>query len=329
MYGLNGKTRARTEGDVSMRIEIDRRRLLAGLFGAAGAALWPRRVSGQRPAMRLILLGTGGGPRPKKTMSAPAYAIVIGDATYLVDCGDGVARQFVLAGVPLTSLRHIFITHHHSDHNADYGNVLLIAWASGLATRVDAWGPPPLEEMTRLFFQMNAFDIETRMADEGRRPLAPLVHAHERREGGLVFEDERVKVTAALVPHPPVTPAFAYRFDAPDRSIVFSGDTTRSDELVRLAKGADILVHEALYPPAVDRLVATVPNASTLRKHIIDSHTTIEDVGRVAEAAGVKTLVLSHLVPGEDPLVTDSTWLEAASAHFRGKVIVGRDLMEL
>lgn len=312
-----------------MRIDIDRRRMLAGLLGAAGAALWPRPLTGQRPATRLILLGTGGGPRPKKTMSAPAQAIVIGDVAYLVDCGDGVARQLVLAGVPLTSLRHILITHHHSDHNADYGNLLLLAWASGLRTRVDAWGPPPLAEMTRLFFQMSAFDMETRIADEGRQPLVPLVHAHERREGGLVFEDERVKVTAALVHHPPVTPAFAYRFDAPDRSIVFSGDTARSDNLVRLATGADILVHEALYLPAVDRLVATVPNASTLRQHLIDSHTAVEDVGRMAEAAGVKTLVLSHFVPSEDPEVTERTWQEAAKAHFRGTVIVGTDLLEL
>jgi ribonuclease BN (tRNA processing enzyme) len=143
------------------------------------------------------------------------------------------------------------------------------------------------------------------------------------------MQDDNVKVTAALVSHPPVAPAFAYRFDASDRSIVISGDTTRADSLIALAQGADVLVHEALYVPAVDRLVATVANASTLKKHIIESHTSAEDCGRVAEAAGVKTLVLSHLVPAEDPLVTEAMWIDAARAHFRGRVVLGRDLMEL
>ena len=110
---------------------------------------------------------------------------------------------------------------------------------------------------------------------------------------------------------------------------MISGDTARSDNLIRLARGADILVHEALYAPGVDRIVANVPNATTLKKHIIDSHTSVEDCGRVAEAAGVKTLVLSHLIPVNDPSVTEQTWIAAAKAHFRGTVIVGRDLMEL
>lgn len=120
-------------------------------------------------------------------------------------------------------------------------------------------GPPPLERMTKLFFEMNAYDIDTRIANEGRVPLAPLVRVHELSNGGLVMKDENVRVTATLVDHPPVVPAFAYRFDAADRSIVISGDTARSDNVVKLAQNADVLVHSALYVPAVDRLVARVP----------------------------------------------------------------------
>jgi ribonuclease BN (tRNA processing enzyme) len=278
---------------------------------------------------RLILLGTGGGPRPRKVSSAPAQVIVIDDVPYVVDCGNGVARQLVFADVPPATLRHVFLTHHHSDHNADYGNLFLLAWAAGLRTRVDAWGPPPLVEMTRLSFEMNAYDIATRIADEGRVPLAPLVHVHEITGPCVVLQDERVKVTAALVDHPPVVPAFAYRFDGPDRSIVISGDTNRCGALVKLAQGADVLVHEVLFVPAVDRLVARIPNAATLRKHLIASHTAVEDAGRVAAAAGVKTLVLSHFVPSDDPELTDSMWRDAARAHFSGEVVVGKDLMEI
>jgi ribonuclease BN (tRNA processing enzyme) len=308
---------------------MDRRTFLAGALGFAGAGLTPWRAAGQNSRTRLILLGTGGGPRPRKTTSASAQVILSNGTAYVIDCGDGVARQLVNAGVPLPNLRHIFLTHHHSDHNADYGNLLLLAWAAGLKTRVDAWGPPPLERMTRLFFDLNAYDIETRIADEGRVPLVPLLHPHELEQGGLVMKDDNVTVRAALVHHPPVSPAFAFRFDAPDRSIVISGDTARSDRLVELARGADVLVHEALYLPAVDRLVANVPNASTLKKHIVDSHTTAEDCGRVAQAAGVETLVLSHLVPGDDPAVTDEMWLGAARAHFKGRIVLGKDLMDI
>jgi ribonuclease BN (tRNA processing enzyme) len=278
---------------------------------------------------RLILLGTGGGPRPRKASSGSAQVIIINGLAYVVDCGDGVARQMAFVDVPLSTLRHVFVTHHHSDHNADYGNLIWLAWTAGLRTRVDTWGPPPLSKMTRLFFEMNKNDIDVRVANEGRVPLVPLVHVHELRGGGPVMRDENVKVTAALVDHPPVVPAFAYRFDTADRSIVISGDTVPSDNLVKLAAGAEMLVHSVMYPPAVDRLVARVPNAAALEASILAHQTSAEDAGRIAQSAGVKTLVLSHFVPPDDPEVTDQMWFEAARRHFRGTVIVGRDLMEL
>ena len=293
------------------------------------AGVMSSSASAQRPRMRLILLGSGGGPTPKKSVSAPAQVILVNDSAYVVDCGDGVARQLVLADVPLKSLRHIFITHHHSDHNADYGNLLLLSWASGLATRVDTWGAPPLTKMTELFLAMNAYDIDVRIRDEGRVALAPLIHPHELTQAGVVMQDDNVKVTATLVDHPLVAPAFAYRFDGPDRSIVISGDTARSDNLVKLARGADVLVHEAMWLPAIERILARDLNASRLKEHLLASHTAAEDCGRVAEAAGVKTLVLSHLVPGGDATITDEMWSNAARQHFKGRIIVGKDLMEI
>jgi ribonuclease BN (tRNA processing enzyme) len=278
---------------------------------------------------RLILLGTAGGPRPRTSRFPSAQVVLVDDTPYVVDCGNGVARQLVAAEVPLRAIRHVFITHHHSDHNADYGNVLLLAWTAGLQTPVDCWGPAPLIRMTAQFLALNAQDIEARMADEGRVPLAPLLRPHDLDRAGVVLDDGKVRVTTAMVDHPPFKTALAYRFDTPDRSIVISGDTKQSDALVRLAQGADVLVHEAIYPAAVERMIANVSNASTLKQSILGHHTAVEDVGRVAEAAGVKTLVLSHLVPAEDPAVTDAMWLEAARAHFRGTIIVGRDLLEV
>ena len=310
-----------------------RRQFTSGAGAAlALAALSPRLTLGQiQPSTRtrLILLGTAGGPRPRKSRASPAQVILVNNAAYVVDCGNGIAIQLVRAGVSLSTVRHVFITHQHSDHNADYGNLLLLAWESGLQNRVDTWGPPPLAHMTSLFFEMNAYDMKTRISDEGRVPLVPLVHPHEITESGVVTKDENVTVTSVLVEHPPVTPAFAYRFDAKDRSIVVSGDTKRSDALIRLARGADVLVHEVLYPSAIDRLVAPLPNAAALKKSILSHHTPAEDVGRVADAAGVKTLVLSHFVPAEDASLTDQMWIDAVRSTYKGRIIIGRDLLEI
>ena len=307
---------------------MERRAFLATLGAALGArALRPRTMQPART--RLILLGTGGGPRPRKDIAASAQVIVAGGRLYVVDCGDGVARQLVGAGLSLDTLANVFITHHHSDHNADYGNLLLLSWAVGLRTRVDTWGPPPIEQITRSFFEMNAYDIDVRMRDERHPPLVPLIHAHDVKAPGVVMKDANVTVTCAIVDHPLVVPALAYRFDAPDRSIVISGDTAPSDNLIRLARNADVLVHEALLPSAVDRITARLPSAAALKHHIIASHTSAEDCGRIAAAAGVKTLVLSHLVPPDDPLVTEQMWIDAARTHFTGRIVVGRDLMEI
>jgi ribonuclease BN (tRNA processing enzyme) len=297
----------------------------AALAGGCAAA---QEASSERRS-RLILLGTAGGPTPKPTRSAPAQAIIVGDACYVIDCGDGVARQLAIAGISFDTLRGVFITHHHSDHNADYGNLLLLGWAANLTQRVDTYGPPPLAQMTRQFLDLNAFDIATRVADEGRPPLEELIAPHEITGDGVVLRDQNVTVTAALVDHPPVAPAFAYRFDCPDRSIVISGDTRPSANLVRLARGADILVHEVMYLPALERLIASEPNAPRLREHLLASHTTTEQVGRIASEAGVGTLVLSHMVPGGDTSLTDDIWREAVRPYFSGNIVVGSDLMEL
>ena len=116
-----------------MSSDTGSRLLATTVAGAVAARFRSARAQGDRT--RLILLGTGGGPRPRKTSSASAQVIVRNNAAYVIDCGDGVARQLVSAGVPLVSLRHVFITHQHSDHNADYGNLIWLAWA-----KIHTWG---------------------------------------------------------------------------------------------------------------------------------------------------------------------------------------------
>jgi ribonuclease BN (tRNA processing enzyme) len=306
-----------------------RRRFVVSAAALAAAAISPR-VFAQAPRTRLVLLGTGGGPRiTAKGRAKPATLIVVDEVPYVVDCGDGVALQLVRAGVALDALRYVFITHHHSDHNLDYGNLIYAGWAAGLRTPVDAYGPPPLKGVTEAYWQLNRFDIETRIADEGRIDLRKLVTAHEFSEPGPVMQNADVRVSAARVRHPPIREAYAYRFDCADRSIVISGDTTYSPELIALAKGADVLVSEAMHLAGLENLLKKVPNAATLREHLLASHIVTEDLGKLAAEAGVKTLVLSHLVPGDDPSISDAMWTEGVRKHYGGPVVVGRDLLEL
>jgi len=309
-------------------VRVSRRTFLRGASALAAASAVPGFAQGAKT--RLVLLGTGGGPRvTAKGRGKPGNLLVAGGVPYVIDCGEGVALALVRAGVALDALRYVFVTHHHSDHNLDYGNLLYDGWAAGLRTPVDAYGPPPIRAITEAYWQMNRFDIETRIADEGRVDLRKLVTAHEFAAPGAVMENKDVKVTAARVRHPPIEQAYAYRFDCPDRSIVFSGDTTVSPELAALAKGADVLVSEAMHLGGLENLLKKVPNAATLREHLLASHITTEQLGRLAAEAGVKTLVLSHLVPGDDPSITDAMWEEGVRRHYGGRIVVGRDGMEL
>lgn len=298
----------------------------------AAAALLPfASLAQDAKRTRLVLLGTKGGPRvsPAQLPKNPSNLILVNGVPYVVDCGYGASAQLVTFGVPLNRLRYLFITHHHSDHNLEFGPLLYNGWATGLRERVDAYGPPGMARMRDAFFEYMKFDIETRMADEGRPDLRKLVVAHEFDKPGVVMQNDDVKVSCALVRHPPITQAYAYRFDARDRSIVISGDTAYAPALAEFAKGADVLVHEIMHLGGLEALLKRVPNAATLKEHLLASHTLPEDVGRVAAAAGVKTLVLSHFVPGDDPSITDEMWAEGVRRHYGGRIVVGKDLMEI
>jgi ribonuclease BN (tRNA processing enzyme) len=309
---------------------IDRRDAMKLVLGSAALLAAPMALAQPaKPRTRIVFLGTKGGPRVGTGASNPANLVVVNDTPFVIDCGMGVSRRLVEAAVPLPSMKYVFITHHHSDHNLEYCNLFYNAWAAGLSTPIHSFGPKGIEAMTKAFWELNKFDVETRIDDEGRPDPRNLLVAKDLTDEGVVLQTADVKVTAFRTPHPPIVDNFAYKFETPDGTIVFSGDTAYNPKLAEFAKGADVLVHECLYLPAVDRLVLKTKNGAKLKKHLLDSHTTTEDVGRIAAAAGVKVLVLSHFVPGDDPLVTDDNWTEDVKKHFSGRIIVAKDLMEL
>ena len=308
-------------------MRVDRRGFLATL-AASGLLVAAPRVVASGPESRLVVLGTAGGPTPKPNRFPAAYALVVDEDVYLVDAGNGVAQQLARAGIGINRVHHVFISHHHSDHDADAGTVALLAWATNPTSPVTIWGPPPMRAQMAAYREYAGFDIDTRTADEGRPDFDAMTRVVEFNEEGLLLDDGTIKVRCVRNLHPPIRESYALRFDTPGRSYVFSGDTTYSPAVVALAKGADVLVHEVMNMPALDALIASEPNAGTLREHLLASHSTPEQAGRVATEAGVGTLVLSHFVPG-GPMVADETWLEAVRPHFGGRIVIAHDLMTL
>ena len=275
---------------------------------------------------RLILLGTKGGPRVTGGRANPANVLMIDGEPFVVDCGYGVTRQLIAAGVQPQQVRKILITHHHSDHILELGPLIYNIWVAGVHEPIDVWGPPPLRQIIDAFLLSMAYDIDIRIDDEDRADLRKLVRVHEFEAPATVWQSERLRISAAKVSHPPVPHAYAYRFDAHDRSIVLSGDTCYWPPLIDFARGADVLLHEVMHLEGIDRLVARMPQIARLREHLIAAHTTTTEVGKIAAAAGVKTLVLNHFAPGDDPAITDEMWCADPRKDFSGTVIAGRDL---
>jgi ribonuclease BN (tRNA processing enzyme) len=280
---------------------------------------------------KLVILGSGGGPVPGGTRHMTSHLMLSNGDAYVLDCGLGVTDQFARTGVRFAQLKAIFITHHHPDHNIEYGPLLVIGWVRGMPPSVHAYGPPPLSQMTRDFLNAYKTTIDFWAEDFKRAPLTA-VDVGEVGTAGPVMRDANVAVSSVLVNHPPVTPALGYRFDFKDRSIAFSGDTTPLGAVARMAKGADVLVHEAMAVPEIEDYVrgsitsGSRPGAfETIMAHMRADHSPVEEVGRIAAEAGVKTLVLSHLAPGIDS-IADDVWRERAAKSFKGEIIVAHDM---
>lgn len=274
---------------------------------------------------RLVLLGSKGGPALRPGGPWPSSSLLeIGGRTIVVDCGLGVTRGLVDAGISLKALDLVFITHLHSDHVLELGPLVHTAWTAGLTTPVNVFGPPGTGHYWRRFCQAMEFDIEIRIVDEGRPDIRELVSVSEFGEGH-VLDQRGLKVTALRADHPPVTDCFALRFDQGDKSVVFSADTAFFPPLADFAEAADILVHEAMLEEGIERLVARTGNGARLKEHLLASHSFAGEAGRIASDAGVKRLVLNHLIPADDPEIGEADWLAAVRKTWAGDLTIARD----
>lgn len=272
----------------------------------------------------VALLGVKGGPAIRPGSNMPTSTLVtLGGKHILVDAGLGAARGVCDQGVNLPELDAILITHLHSDHYLELGPLLHTAWTAGLKRVIPVYGPPKLRDYWDAFLVSMEYDIRIRVADEGRPELASLVDL-KVLEGA--FSIGNIDVSLMENDHPPVTPSYAFRLNAAGCSVVLSGDTAPMDEMVSFAKGADLLVHEAMLLEGVDALIAKTPNGDDrLKAHILHSHTPAAEVGRIATEAGVQQLALNHYVPDGLPGFAEDHWRAAIGETWAGPLVVGCD----
>lgn len=238
-----------------------------------------------------------------------------------MDAGSGVAVQLLRAGVRTSQVPRVLLTHLHSDHLIDLGHLVLTRWIVGDNTPLEVLGPAGTAAHVERLLALWAWDVEVRRAHMHERE-PPAVRVTEIDEGPVLAHDG-LRVTAFLVEHEPVRRALGYRLDGGGRSVVLSGDTRPSENLIRHAHGADVLVHEctdmthAAWVPGCGW-----PTREAKVRDLQAYHTGPDEVGAVAAAARVAHLVLTHLMPGSDP----ADLAARAARRFAGRITVGDDL---
>jgi ribonuclease BN (tRNA processing enzyme) len=309
----------------------------------------------------LVLLGTAGGPKPVPGRAGISSALIVDERIFIVDCGRGSPSALADAGLEFSRLEAVFLTHLHADHTGDLPGMLVYGWGvrvagTGPLSPIRVYGPArpgelpagdatfhrettihpelPAPGSTDLVehilagyaYHLNVMPLDARMPDAGALVRGIDISVPARSEGTfqvpvVVFEDGVVRVTVVAVTHGRAVPALAYRFDTADGSVVFSGDTTANDDLIALARGADILVHQVADLGYLERhgtVGAALGRMAAL-------HTDITEVGGVAERARVHELILNHYLPAEPDAITEEEWAERAGQGFSGTATAGTD----
>jgi len=272
-------------------------------------------------ALKVTLLGTGN-PRPTMERFGPSILIEAGRETLLFDCGRGALQRLYQLDVASSDVSALFLTHLHSDHVVGIPDLWLSGWIMGRQVPLRVWGPKGTKEMMRALQKAYEFDIHTRRDLDERLPGEGVQVVARDIDQGVVYENERVKVTAFTVDHGPVKPAFGYRIDFAGRSVVLSGDTRPSENLVRFAQGTDVLIHEVMDPESYRETRNSLTPEQ--RRRVLAHHTTPEQAGEVFSRVKPRLAVYSHIVPSDATELVPHT-----RKTYSGPLEVGEDLMTI
>ena len=289
-------------------------------------------------AMEVVLLGTGS-PMPSPNRCGAGQVVSDGSARVLVDCGWGVARRIYAAGMLPSMIDTLCFTHMHSDHITDTADFIIMRWTGGATKPLTVYGPEGTRATMDGFMAALKLDIGYRLAHHGEKLSVPgatvdVIEVPATAEASPVATVGELAIEAFEVDHFPVVPALGFRFRRGGRTVVFSGDTTACPTLAAASKEADVLVCEAMNTDMmranIERLRAVNPTTAGLLQDAIDYHSPVSDIAKLARDAGVKKLVLSHLIPAvpdEGPLAEQ--FVAGMSDIFSGELVLGRDLMRL
>jgi ribonuclease Z len=269
--------------------------------------------------LEVTLLGTGS-PLPDANRAGPSTLVRAAGHTFLFDCGRGVLMRCAAAGVNPAQFDAVLLTHLHSDHVTDLNDVITTAWTRQFAPEnIVLFGPPGTAELAERTLAMLARDIEWRREHHGDLEWDPRVDVHEV-SAGAVLEAGGVEIRAAPTEHKPVHPTVGYRIETSDGAVVIAGDTVPCAGLDDLCAGADVYVQTVVRRDIIEAM--RVPRLMD----VLDYHSDLEDAGRTASRAGVRTLVLTHQAPPPFPGSEDE-WIAQAARHFDGEIVFGEDLL--
>lgn len=272
-------------------------------------------------ALKVTLLGTGT-PQPEMDRFGPSILVEAGSEKLLFDCGRGATQRIEQLKVPFADVTALFLTHLHSDHVVGIPDLWLTGWVRGRKAPFRVWGPAGTKEMMSHLEQAYQFDIHVRRDVDEKMPAQGVVVVAKDIEQGVAYESGGIKVTAITVDHGLVKPALGYRVDFAGHSVVMSGDTRYSENLIGFAEGADVIIHEVVDPEA---LRSNNPSMSPERAQAIVAHHTLpEQAGTLFARAKPKLAVYSHIVP---PNATNL--IAPTRKAYSGPLEVGEDRMTI
>jgi ribonuclease Z len=270
------------------------------------------------PVMKVTLLGTGTPP-PIMERFGPSILVQAGSETLLFDAGRGCLQRLRQINVSYAKITALFLTHLHSDHIVGLSDLWLTGWlVSERTIPLNVFGPTGTDEMITYLQKAFSYDIDMRIEDDKRLKKEGSKLLAKEIEQGVVYEKNGVKVIAFKVDHGIVKPAFGYRIEYNGHSVVLSGDTRYSENLIEYARGTDLLIHEVVIAP--DTLSKSDP-----KYHIVALHTTPEQAAKVFNEVKPKLAAYSHIAKLYGN--TEQEILKRTKADYSGPLVMGEDLM--